>query len=283
MSLPAETSIGTVALTVSDLDAVEGFYREAIGLQAGERTERGALLGAAPGQPLVELIADPGATPRPPRTSGLFHLALLVPDRGELAAALRRVTAAGARFTGASDHLVSEALYLTDPEGNGIEIYRDRPRAEWRREGDEIAMATLPLDLDGVLAELPPDRGESMDPRTVIGHVHLNVSDLAATEDFYAGALGFDVTSRGYPGALFVSAGGYHHHLGLNTWNGPGAPAPAPGSRGLARYEIVLPGADDVEALAVRLRDAGAEATTLEDGSLVATDPSENRLLVRAA
>jgi len=281
MSLPADTSIGTVALTVSDLDAVEVFYREAIGLRAGERTERGALLGAAPGQPLVELVSAPGAAPRPPATTGLFHLALLVPDRAALGGALRRLAAHGARLSGASDHLVSEALYLADPEGNGIEIYRDRPREEWQREGDGIRMATLPLDLDGVLAA-SEETPEAMEPQTVIGHVHLNVADLEASERFYVDTLGFDVTSRGYPGALFVSAGGYHHHLGLNTWNGAGAPPPPAGARGLESFEIHVPADGEAAAIAERLRASGTRVDE-QDGALLTTDPSGNALRLRAA
>ncbi|MGI8597046.1 MAG: VOC family protein [Thermoleophilaceae bacterium] len=167
--------------------------------------------------------------PPPPRwSSGLFHLALLVPSRAELARAVRRVTGAGGRFTGASDHLVSEALYLNDPEGNGIEIYRDRPREEWEHTGGEVRMSTLALDLDAVMAELPAGDGpDGMPPGTVMGHVHLSVADLAETESFYADVLGFDVTVRSYPGALFLSAGGYHHHVGANTWTSAGVPAPA--------------------------------------------------------
>ena len=217
-----------------------------------------------------------------PGTTGLFHLAILVPSRLELARALRRVTESGWRLTGASDHLVSEAIYLRDPEGNGIEIYRDRPRTEWRRAGGEIEMDTLPLDLEGVLGELAADdspRG-GMAPATRLGHVHLNVADIPASERFYAGALGFDVTVRGYPGALFVSAGGYHHHVGLNTWMGEGAPPPPPGARGLDRFEVVVPAAADVDAAEQRLADSGVQTERGEEG-LTAVDPSGNRVLLQ--
>src|SRR5262249_17342915 len=154
----------------------------------------------------------------------------------ELARALERVARAGWAFTGASDHLVSEALYLRDPEGNGIEIYRDRPRDEWRRVDGDIEMATLPLDLAGLMAEAPedPEAGMPAGPRR--GHVHLQVADLVAAEAFSHGVLGFDVTVRSSPGALFLSAGGYHHHVGLNTWAGEGIPAPPPGARGLRSF-----------------------------------------------
>jgi catechol 2,3-dioxygenase len=228
----------------------------------------------------VELVAAPDA-PIPPRgATGLFHLAILVPGRAELAQALHRVAQAGAAFTGASDHLVSEALYLDDPEGNGIEIYRDRPREEWRTgPGGEIEMATLPLDLDGVLGALPRDGAdEGMDPATVMGHVHLQVRDIPEAEEYYADALGFSPTVRGYPGALFVSAGGYHHHLGLNTWGTRGGPAPPAGALGLEGFRVVLPTSADVDAALGRLADAGHPVS----GASVA-DPSGNTVTLEAA
>ncbi len=199
------------------------------------------------------------------------------------ARALQRVAEASWRLSGASDHLVSEALYLNDPEGNGIELYRDRPREEWPIRDGVLQMDTLPLDLDGVLGELRRDEAESgMPDGTRIGHVHLNVGDLAAAEAFYSGALGFDVTVRGYPGALFVSAGGYHHHLGLNTWTGEGAPAAPEGSRGLRQFEIVLPRGEALAAEVDRLRKAGFEPAE-DDGGVRVTDPSGNRVVLRAS
>ena len=178
---------------------------------------------------------------------------------------------------------MSEALYLNDPEGNGIEIYRDRPRAEWERDGGEIRMSTLPLDVDGLLAELREDEPESAMPDgTRVGHVHLNVADLDAAERFYSGLLGFDVTVRGYPGALFLSTGGYHHHIGVNTWAGPGAPAPAAGSRGLEWFELSVDDAPGLAELERRLGDAGAPIERRPEG-LLTHDPSENGLLLRSA
>ena len=272
--------MGPVRLRVGDLERSAAFYGRALGLRELGRERSEALLGTEDGRVLVELEGDEDAPARPPRTTGLFHLAILVPNRSDLALALRRVTSAGWSFTGASDHLVSEALYLDDPEGNGIEIYRDRPRDEWRRGADgDLRMATLPLDLQGVLgaaSEGAPDEG--MPVGTTMGHVHLQVSDLAAAESFYARLLGFDVTVRGYPGALFVSAGGYHHHLGMNTWGSRDAPPPPAGARGLARYRIELPTTDDLSALAARL-DAAGVAAERRDGGLEVVDPSGNRAL----
>jgi catechol 2,3-dioxygenase len=236
------THVGRVALTVHDLAGMRDFYERVVGLREIEAGTGSIALGVGD-TPLVELIEDLAAPPRPPRTTGLFHLAILVPDRAELARSLQRLIETRWQLAGASDHLVSEALYLSDPEGNGIEIYRDRPSGEWQRDGDELRMATLPLDLNDLLAELAggPVADTPVPGGTRMGHVHLNVADLDAGERFYAGLLGFDVTARGYPGALFLAAGGYHHHIGLNTWRGEGIPAPPPGSLGLRSFELALP------------------------------------------
>lgn len=283
MSIPADTAMGPVRLVAGDMDVLTAFYGRVIGLDVIERGPGLVRLGAGD-TALVELEEGVAAPERPPRSTGLFHMALLVPGRAELAGAHHRVSAAGWRFTGASDHLVSEALYLDDPEGNGIEIYRDRPRAEWGRAPDgELRMATLAMDLDGVLGALEPGGADEGMPReTVMGHVHLQVGDVGEAERFYAGALGFDPTVRSYPGALFVSAGGYHHHLGLNAWGTRGAPAPPAGSRGLARFRVDLPAAGDVDAIAGRLSDAGHAVTAGPEGLLVA-DPSGNRVLLAVA
>lgn len=273
--------MGAVHLTVADLDRMQTFYQDAIGLSHLGATGDSVRLGVD-GRPLIELVHRPGASPRPYGTTGLFHLAILVPNRAELARAIRRVVEAKWGFTGASDHLVSEAMYLDDPEGNGMEIYRDRPRAEWRVSNGQLEMATLPLDIDSVLGELAGETTSpgSMAAGTRMGHVHLNVADLGDSEAFYVGMLGFGVTVRGYPGALFVSAGGYHHHLGLNTWAGPAAPAPPPGSRGLLLFEIVLPSEDELALVEKRLELGGARPTRRGGGLLVA-DPSGNGVFLR--
>ncbi len=270
-------------MRVADVDRQREFYEHAIGLRQIDFADAVMRLGSG-GTSVVELHQVPEAPPRPPQTTGLFHLAILVPDRAALAAALARVVRAGGRLSGASDHLVSEALYLNDPEGNGIEIYRDRPRAEWGREGGEIRMSTLPLDVNGLLAELSEDgpRGNGVPAGTRIGHVHLNVSDLDAAEGFYSGVLGFDVTVRSYPGALFVSSGGYHHHIGVNTWAGPGAPAPPRGSRGLEWFELHPDDPAGLPELEQRLADAGAHVERLPEG-LLTSDPAGNGVLVRGA
>ena len=284
-SIDPGTSMGAVRLTVNDLESVRAFYRDAIGLTELEPEDRIVRLGTDgdSSRSVIELVGDPDAPHRPSGTSGLFHLAILVPSRADLARSLQRVAEGGWRLSGASDHLVSEALYLSDPEGNGIELYRDRPREEWPVRDGVLQMDTLPLDLDGVLGELRrEDAQASMPAGTRIGHVHLNVGDLTAAEAFYSGALGFDVMVRGYPGAIFVSAGGYHHHLGLNTWTGEGAPPPPEGSRGLNQYEIRLPGSAQLSAEEDRLREAGFEAEREGDRVRV-TDPSGNRVVLTAS
>ena len=280
-SIDPGTRIGAVRLRVADLEGVREFYERALGLsETGAGEEEVARLGAG-GRTLIELEGDPEAPGRPPRTTGLFHLAILQPSRADLAKAIHRIAEAGARLSGASDHLVSEALYLRDPEANGIEIYRDRPREEWPVRDGQIQMDSLPLDLDGVLGELRDAEVGPTAEETRRGHVHLNVADLGDAEDFYAGVLGFEVTVRGYPGALFVSAGGYHHHVGLNTWAGEGAPPAPEGSRGLRWYEILVP-AEELDALEGRLGDAGIEAKRDESG-IHTRDPSGNGILLKSA
>jgi catechol 2,3-dioxygenase len=278
--IPPETAIGKVRLRVADIDALATFYERVVGLRSAERNGQVARLGPEGGAPLIELESAPGAPAPPSFSTGLFHLAILVPDRAELARSLHRVTQAGWRLTGASDHLVSEALYLQDPEGNGIEIYRDRPRDQWNKDGDELRMATLPLDLEGVLGELPPgEEGvNGMPAATTLGHVHLQVADIPAAEAFYNEGVGLDVMVRSYPGALFLSAGGYHHHLGVNTWQSQGAPAPPEGALGLDRYELVFPDTASRDAAADRLAESG-DPLRLDEGVL-ATDPSGNRVLL---
>ena len=283
LSIDPDTSMGAVRLTVSDLGRARDFYERAVGLCAIELDDGGVGLAATDGPPLIELHGDPTAPPLDRRAPGLFHLAVLLPGREELAGALVRLARAGVALDGASDHLVSEALYLSDPDGNGIEIYRDRPREEWPVRDGALQMATLPLDIDSVLGELADPRAvpSLAPPGTGIGHVHLQVSDLAEAEGFYSGVLGFDVTVRGYPGALFMSAGGYHHHLGLNTWHSADSPPAAPGAVGLESFEIVLSSREQLDRLLSRVSAAGIETTEAAYGSVV-RDPFGTAVLLRA-
>jgi catechol 2,3-dioxygenase len=278
----AETGIGAIRLTVADLDRLQDFYERAIGLRTLDDEGDTVRLGVDDTS-VVELTGRPDAPEKPRGATGLFHLAILVPTRRELARTLRRVADAGGRLSGASDHLVSEALYLSDPEGNGIEIYRDRPRDEWRYSDARLQMATLPLDLEDLLGELggsaPETDGAAAGTR--IGHVHLQVADLDAARTFYRDLLGFEVTVEDYPGALFLSVGGYHHHIGLNTWAGEGAPPPPRESRGLRWFEVLFPDGGELERVTARLREAGVEVETAASGVHVA-DSSGNGVRLRA-
>ena len=270
--------MGAVELTVGDVDRMQQFYERAIGLRTLARDGNRARLGAEGGEPLVDLIGDPDAPTAPARASGLFHLALLTPDRPSLARSIHRVIDSGWNFTGASDHFVSEAMYLDDPEGNGIELYRDRPRDEWDYADGELRMGTVPLDLDDLMREAPSGDGDGMPPGTTMGHVHLKVAEIPGSGAFYEGLLGFDVTVRTDPSALFLSAGGYHHHLGMNIWASAGAPAPPAGTRGLRRYRVVLPGQAELDRLAGEL-----DGTEPDDEGVTVTDPSGNVVLLTTA
>jgi catechol 2,3-dioxygenase len=272
------TSIGEVHLTIADLDRSVRFYRTHLGFVVRHRGDRTATLGA-PGRDLV-VLTECEAAPRVRGTTGLYHFAILVPSRADLACALRRLVATSTMLQGAADHGVSEALYLADPDGNGIEIYRDRPRAEWPIVEGTLRMGADPFDLERLLAESRAD-GDTVAVATVVGHVHLHVSRLADAERFYVGVLGFELMQRYGPSALFVAAGGYHHHIGLNTWAGVGAPPPPSGAIGLKHFEVRL--ADDtlVHDIAARL-DAADVYYERSDGGVLTRDPSGNAILFRS-
>jgi catechol 2,3-dioxygenase len=279
-----DTTLGPVRLTVAELDRSRAFYERAIGLRASERDDGTLALGPAGEPPLIELRGDSAAPRLNRRAPGLYHLAILVPTRRDLAFALARLAQARWPLDGASDHRVSEALYLSDPDGNGIEIYRDRPREQWPRSGDRLEMATLPLDLDGLIDELrDASELQAQAPAgTRIGHVHLQVADIAEAETFYHGVLGFEVTVRGYPGALFVSAGGYHHHVGLNTWHSAGAAPATEGSVGLRSFTVELPSDAERSTVVARIRAAGIATSDVPEGVLV-RDPFGTAVILTAA
>jgi len=244
MSLPADAHIGQVSLTVRDLARSLLFYKDVLGfVERGDpsdgMTSTSVLLGPPGGRTLIELHQRADAVPKPRRSSGLYHFAILVPSRAALGRSLRRLADKRWPLSGAADHLVSEALYLSDPDDLGIEIYRDRPRESWRIVDGEMAMATDPLDLQAIHDEPGAETPwQGLEAGTVMGHVHLHVPHLDTAETFYCGEIGFDPIVRRYPGALFVSAGGYHHHLGLNTWVGVGAPPPPENAVGLHGFTI---------------------------------------------
>jgi catechol 2,3-dioxygenase len=281
-SIHPNTTLGSATLAVADAQRSLRFYHDFLGFQILRREGQRIVLGAA-GTPLLNLEAQPDLRPRPRATTGLYHVAILLPSRVDLARVLRRLLAA--RYPiGASDHLVSEALYLDDPDGNGLEIYRDRPRAEWRYQaGGEIAMDTRQLDFAAVLDELLPadESWNGMPAGTRIGHMHLQVADLAEAETFYHGVLGFDIMLR-YDGALFLSAGGYHHHIGLNIWHSAGAPPSPPDAVGLRSFVVVLPSAAALEQVHARVTAAGVPARQ-QAGALAVDDPWRNTILLTVA
>ncbi|KAB1197338.1 MULTISPECIES: VOC family protein [Haloferax] len=271
------THLGRVSLRVGSLDSVVPFYRDVVGLDV-EREGGRAVLSAGD-DPLVVLDEAPNAPPRTREQAGLFHLAIRVPDRGALGDALARIRD-HTSLSGASDHLVSEALYLRDPEGNGVEIYRDRPRDEWPRTADgRVKMDTLHLDLEPLLADAHGD--DHAPAGTDLGHVHLEVTDLVRSLDFYTDALGMNLRDDGYPGAAFVAAGDYHHHVGLNRWNERSEPAG--GSRGVDWFEVVVPDTDTLGGVRDSLEQAGHTVEVSGD-ELVVSDPDgiELRVVVSA-
>jgi catechol 2,3-dioxygenase len=282
-SIHPDTTVGPVYLTVSDLIRSERFYCDVLGFKPLGRQDDALVLTADGVSPLLALEGRPDARPKPSRTTGLYHFAILVPSRVELARSLRQLAEMGWPLGGASDHLVSEALYLDDPDRNGIEIYHDRPRSEWPRRNDQIQMAVDPLDFDGLLAELSRDDRpwDGLQPATRIGHVHLHVADLRAAEAFYHGVLGFDLMQRLAGSALFISAGGYHHHIGLNTWAGAGAPPPPPDAVGLRFFAVQLPNQAELARVTDRVRVAGL-AIEQTDYGLLLRDPSQNGVLLIA-
>ena len=290
--LPGATTMDAVTLHVADLAGMTGYYRDALGLEelsgdaASTATDRGAPGAAASDvsvlgrgrTALVVLVRTPGLPAPAPGQAGLFHTALLFPDRPALADVVARAARhARSVYVGSADHLVSEAFYFTDPEGNGIELYRDRPREQWGWREGRVVMEALPLDpnayLRDHLVEKPPTSAE-------VGHVHLKVGDIATAKAFYVDALGFEVTAE-VSGALFVAAGGYHHHMAMNSWGSRGAGARA-ATLGLGQVSIVVPTAHDVDALAERLgrHDIAAH----HDGrTLRFEDPWQSLLEVSAA
>ena len=269
--LPDEASVGRVRLQVSDLGASLPYYTHVLGFGVLARRDGVATLGPEGGPALVELNERKGAHPVPRRgLLGLYHFAILLPDRAALGRFVAHLGEVGAS-AGSADHLVSEALYLSDPDGLGIEVYADRPRSQWKVRGREIAMTTEPLDLRALVRAAGGEPWIGMPAGTTIGHVHFHVGELGQADAFYHVALGFDTIVWSYPGALFFSAGGYHHHVGTNTW-AAGAPAAGPGDARLLEWELRLPTARDVDAAAASAARAGY-AVRDAGGDRLITDP----------
>jgi catechol 2,3-dioxygenase len=280
-AIPDETTVGPVHLSVAALDRSLEFYERSIGLRVLSRDDGRASLGAGERELLV-LTEQPGARPADGFT-GLYHFALLVPERRDLARWLAHAARERVALSGASDHFVSEAIYLNDPDRHGIEVYWDRPREAW--EGQVSRMGTSPLDVDNLVGELADPASEPFDELpagTIMGHVHLRVAEIDSTVGFYRDLLGFGLMAQLGPQAAFLSAGGYHHHLGGNVWESfQAAPAPA-GTARLERWTVVLPREDDRSSLVERVSAAGHELGEWEGLPLV-RDPSGNSIVLDVA
>jgi catechol 2,3-dioxygenase len=282
-SIHPATRVGPAALAVADLERSLAFYTDALGFALLGREGGRAVLGAG-GVPLLVLEEQAGARPFPGYgATGLYHFAILAPTRADLGRWLRHWLDQGYPLPGQGDHLVSEALYLSDPDGNGIEIYRDRPREEWAWAGGQVRMATDPVDIAGVLEEgaRAGEPWKGLPAGTRLGHMHLQVGDITAAEHFYHDVLGFDVTAK-LPGALFVSAGGYHHHVGLNTWQSRGAPPAPQGTAGLRYYVLELPDEAARASVLARLDAADVPHVQIAGGDVVVRDPWQNVIVLHA-
>lgn len=280
--LPGGAHVGRVRLQVGDIERSLAFYEGLLRFRVLTRSARYALLGPhGAGSELVELHARQGVRPASPSGRlGLYHFAILLPNRASLGRILARLGERGVS-PGMADHAVSEALYLSDPDGLGVEIYADRPREEWVRRGRELLMVTEPLDVESVLREGGGSTWHGMPEGTAIGHIHLHVGDLDSAAAFYHAALGLDKMVWSYRGALFLSAGGYHHHLGVNVWAGPRATAPADDEARLLDWELLLPTHEEALEAARSLEAAGHTVHEEKDGVLGTRDPWGTGLRIR--
>jgi catechol 2,3-dioxygenase len=278
MEIAPDTHMGAVELSVADLDRTLDYWQREIGLRVLERGDGRASLGTD--TEVLRFVEEPGALPDQGHT-GLYHVALLVPDRPSLARWLAHAARDRVGLTGLSDHDVSEAIYLRDPDHHGIEIYADRPRELWEGSVGE-RLTTQPLDVDNLLAELDDPASEPFEglpDGTIVGHTHLRVADVPSTIDFYRGVLGIPLMAAVRDMAAFHGAGGYHHHVGANNWESAGAPPGAPGTARLLHAAILLPDEAERDRVAARVADAGQEPEQRDDGILV-RDPSGNALLL---
>ncbi len=266
------TTVGAATLAVADLEMMTDFYTRLIGLKVLDRSSSVVKLGVGD-KHLLQLEQRPNGRSYPNAT-GLYHLAFLLPSRSELGQWLGHLTSNNYRLSGASDHLVSEALYLDDPEGNGIEVYRDRPRVEWGYENDMIKMATIRLDLQALLADAKQEPFDGLASGSTMGHIHLQVDDVERNVEFYNRLLGFDVMLQ-WQEASFLSAGGYHHHLGMNVWHSRGAQPAPEGSLGLISYEVIMPDASTREAMLTRFDQLNVPIEQISQNPSV-IDPSGN-------
>ncbi|WOV89108.1 VOC family protein [Sporosarcina oncorhynchi] len=268
---------GEVQLNVTDLAKLTSFYTEIIGFSILEREAQKVVLTADGYTPLLILEQSEVVLTKEPRRTGLYHLALLLPTRADLGAAIKHFSRNHIPL-GASDHQVSEALYLSDPDGNGIEIYCDRESGTWHWEDNLVTMSTDPLDARAVVEESGDQEWNGLPTGTVMGHIHLHVADLQKAKGFYE-ALGFSVVSR-YPQALFMSNGNYHHHIAVNTWNGKNAPRPSEGSAGMKAFTLIYPNEKTLQKAVGNVQEIEGDVQQV-DAKVIVKDPSGNRIVLR--
>ena len=282
MKIPDNTKIQSVDIKVKDLTRSLTFYSEQMGFKIISQTNETAMLSATGDLPyLLKLNEIPNAVYKPDGTTGLFHIAIRLPSRKELARVFLRLFEKKVKFQGFSDHLVSEAVYLEDPDENGIELYCDRPKAEWQYKMGQVEMSTLPLNLNVLTNELD-DRNvwNGIHPDTDIGHIHLSVSDLNKAQEIYSMMLGFNISNSTYPGALFFSAGGYHHHIGANVWSSRnGKPAPE-NSTGLNEFSIHAPDEKFIQFVQANAESENLIIKQFDGNSLIVTDLDNNKITV---
>ncbi|MBM7620934.1 catechol 2,3-dioxygenase [Bacillus tianshenii] len=271
------TFVGEVVITVADIDRSLAFYQEFIGFKVLKKSEKKATLTADGMTALLSIEQPEDVSPKGRRTTGLYHFAILLPDRRNLGSFIQHLIQNKHSIQGASDHLVSEALYMADPDGNGIEVYTDRPSSSWNWQGQEVEMTSEALDIQSILSESEGTEWNGLPSGTRMGHIHLHVAELAESANFYTKGLGFDIVNRYGGQALFLSSGKYHHHIGLNTWNGVGAPKPENNSVGLKHFTLVIPSEEMFEKIISQLKDVSAEILKNDEG-IFTIDPSGNRI-----
>ncbi|GKU84472.1 VOC family protein [Niallia sp. NCCP-28] len=272
----------SLTLKIQDLETSIKFYENIIGFRLLAKTDKNAVLTVDGTTPLLYLEQLEKAESKNTRTTGLYHFAILVPSREDLGIILQHLLKSGFPLQGASDHNVSEAIYLADPEGNGIEIYRDLPAENWQWQNDFVQMSTLAMDAEGVLEAGSNNEWNGLPAGSIIGHIHLHVADLEKTVAFYVEGLGFDIVQKYGTQAYFISTGKYHHHIGLNIWNGRGIPAPKAENVGLKYFDLKIPTEEKRNEIAERVEKLG-EVIEKKDDIFYVSDPSGNtiRLIIK--
>jgi catechol 2,3-dioxygenase len=275
MKIPDNTIIQSIDLSVSDLEKYIDFYSRLLGFKEISREDGNVYLSANGKPPYIISFAENKDGNHPSRNNtGLYHVAIKLPNRKELAKVFLRLFKNNTKFQGFSDHIVSEAIYLADPDGNGVELYIDKPKETWKWTLGQVEMDTLPLNLQVITNELGDNEtvADGIHPDTKIGHIHLKVSDLNNAEKFYNHLLGFNVTNSSYPGALFLSAGGYHHHIGTNIWSSRNGTPPPVDSLGLKSFSIYIPEEKYIVEIEKNAKNYGIETAKYADGRIFLND-----------